>query len=403
MAEHGKITQEDIEKVKLRIGYEYPSNPLWNEWTSIDSIRHFTEGYGDDNPLYYDPNYGKTTRWGEMIAPPMYFMSTGVNVAPKMPPEVKKAVHGALQGVNQFYAGGEFEWFRPITNGVRLFRHAIYSEVEVKESQKFESKSVIVHREILYFDEQRVPYVLQHDWFVHTDRKDVSKLKKTKEITRHIYSDEDLANIEDMYENEFRRGNENLLWESVNEGDVLPRMVKGPLLVTDLIAYHAGCGWGGFQIAPLKLGYKNRKRMPGFYSKNEFGVWDVMQRVHWDEKTAKQVGSPYMYDYGIMRIFWLAHFITNWMGDNAWLWKLSNKITAFNYVGDTSYLNGKVVKKYVEDGKHCVDVDITMTNNRNETTVLGTATVILPTDQEKITLPPVSARLQEVADRATIK
>ena len=29
------------------------------------------------------------------------------------------------------------------------------------------------------------------------------------------------------------------------------------------------------------------------------------------------------YDYGAMRETWLTHLITDWMGDDAWLWKLS--------------------------------------------------------------------------------
>jgi acyl dehydratase len=403
MSENGRITEDDIEKVKLRIGYAYPSNQLWNEWTTIDGIRHFTEGYGDDNPLYSDVEYGKTTQWGSIIAPPMYFLSAGVNVAPKMPRELSKQAHGALQGVNQFYGGGEFEWFRPITPGVRLMRHATYSNVEVKHSEKFDSPSVIVHREMLYFDEERVPYVWQHEWFVHTDRKEVSKVKKAKNVERQNYTDEDLAKIEELYQNEFRQGKEPQLWENSHEGDNLPKMVKGPLLITDTIAFHMGWGWGAFSIAPLKLGFKNRKRMPGFYTKNDFGVYDVMQRVHWDEQTAQKVGTPYTYDYGVMRTTWLTHYITNWMGDDAWLWKFKNKITGFNYIGDTSFIEGKIVKKYIEGEHHCVDIDIVCTNNRNEVTITGTATVVLPTSSEMIKLPKVPIRLQEVADKAEVK
>jgi acyl dehydratase len=402
MGENGKITEEDIRKIKLKVGYAYPSNPLWNEWTSIDSIRHFTEGYGDDNPLYSDINYAKNTQWGSIIAPPMYFLSTGVNIAPKMPEDVKKEAHGALRGVNQFYGGGEMEWFRPITPGVKLYRNAIYSDVEVKHSEKFESPSVIVHREILYFDEDRVPYVRQHEWFVHTDRKEVSKVKKTKEVTRQEYTEEDLAKIEELYANEHVQGSAPQNWENVNEGDDLPKMVKGPMLVTDIISHHMGLGWGGFLNKPLKLGYKNRRRIPNFYTKNEFGVWDVVQRVHWDEKSAQQIGAPYSYDYGVMRTTWLTHFVSNWMGDNAWLWKFKNKITGFNYVGDTSFIEGKVVKKYVEQGLHCVDIDIICINNRNEQTISGTATVILPVNNDNIRLPEVPARIQEVANNADI-
>ncbi|WP_460794409.1 hypothetical protein [Nocardioides pacificus] len=42
------------------------------------------------------------------------------------------------------------------------------------------------------------------------------------------------------------------------------------------------------------------------------------------------------YDYGGMRETWLTHAVTDWMGDDAWLWKLSCQHRKFNYMGDTT-------------------------------------------------------------------
>ena len=47
-----------------------------------------------------------------------------------------------------------------------------------------------------------------------------------------------------------------------------------------------------------------------------------MQRVHWDPEWARRAGNPTTYDYGRMRETWLIHLCTDWMGDDAWLWKL---------------------------------------------------------------------------------
>src|SRR5260370_8212497 len=35
-----------------------------------DAFRHVAEAYGDDNPLWCDPAYGPSTRWGGVIASP---------------------------------------------------------------------------------------------------------------------------------------------------------------------------------------------------------------------------------------------------------------------------------------------------------------------------------------------
>ena len=41
-----------------------------------------------------------------------------------------------------------------------------------------------------------------------------------------------------------------------------------------------------------------------------------------------------------MRETWLIHLCTDWMGDDAWLWKLDCEFRRFNYVGDTQWLRG---------------------------------------------------------------
>ena len=117
-------------------------------------------------------------------------------------------------------------------------------------------------------------------------------------------------------------------------------MVKGPLTVTDMICWHAGMGMGLYGVRPLRLGYQNRQRIPRFFHRDPQNVPDVMQRVHWDPEFARRAGNPTTYDYGRMRETWLIHLCTDWMGDDAWLWKLDCEFRQFNYVGDTQWLRG---------------------------------------------------------------
>jgi len=98
--------------------------------------------------------------------------------------------------------------------------------------------------------------------------------------------------------------------------------VKGPLTVTDMICWHVGMGMGLYGVKPLRLGYRNRQRVSLFFQRDELNVPDVMQRVHWDPSFARRSGNPTTFDYGRMRETWLIHRCTDWMGDDAWLWKL---------------------------------------------------------------------------------
>ena len=127
-------------------------------------------------------------------------------------------------------------------------------------------------------------------------------------------------------------------------------MVKGPLTITDMVCWHVGMGMGLYGVRALDLAARNRKRIPRFFHRDEQNVPDVMQRVHWDPEFARKSGNPTTFDYGRMRETWLVHLCTNWMGDDAWLWKLDCEFRGFNYVGDTQWLRGTVIDKSLADG-----------------------------------------------------
>ena len=92
-------------------------------------------------------------------------------------------------------------------------------------------------------------------------------------------------------------------------------IAKGPLTLTDMISYQIGVGWGAYGGGTSKIGYKNRMRVPGFYVANDRGIPDTVQRCHWEDAYAQQLGHPAAYDYGTMRTNWMVHLVTNWMGD----------------------------------------------------------------------------------------
>jgi len=135
---------------------------------------------------------------------------------------------------------------------------------------------------------------------------------------------------------------------------------------------------GLYGVRPLRLGYENRKRIPRFFHRDDLNVPDVMQRVHWDPEFAKRAGNPTTFDYGRMRETWLVHLCTDWMGDDAWLWKLDCEFRKFNYVGDTQWLDGTVTRKHLIDDRPAVDLELRAVNQRGETTTPGHATVLLP-------------------------
>jgi hypothetical protein len=214
---------------------------------------------------------------------------------------------------------------------------------------------------------------------IHTERATAAEKGKYRNIERHVYDEAEIGAIDRAYEQEQRRGGTSLYWEDVEEGELPQVIVKGPLTVTDVIFWHVGGNETFYNLAPLRLAWKNRQRVPSFYLPNEVGAWDAAQRCHWDDKLAQQVGNPLAYDYGAMREAWLAQFIYNWMGDQGWLWRFSCELRLFNYIGDTTWIHGSVTRKFELDGpRFGVDVELHGVNQRDATSTLGRATVLLP-------------------------
>ena len=110
----GKITQEDIDRARAQIGVpQYERNAVFNTVATTDTISHFAFGIGDDNPLWHDPDYGRTTRWRGQVASPLYATTIGLDDTPKPTPELKKLFKGLFRGVGKYYSGASWEWYRP--------------------------------------------------------------------------------------------------------------------------------------------------------------------------------------------------------------------------------------------------------------------------------------------------
>ncbi len=392
--------EEDIERAKALVGHYSPS-PAQEHLTTAthDAMRNFARSYGDDNPLFNSETYGETTRWGGQIAPPM--ISIGLNKplygdAPK-----ERIKRPSFRGIHVFVSGSTWTWYRPIHEGDQLYSFGGTESVVEKKSE-FAERSLLVTYASVKMNQRAEVVAISRTLAIHTERKRAREKGKYAAIEPATYTDEDIAKLDEVYAAEHVQGAEKRWWEDVTVGDVLQPMAKGPLTQTDMIVFHAG-GYGFVPYAPCsnRIAYKNRQRIAPFYVKNEYGVPDVAQRVHWDSAWAQAIGNPMAYDYGVMRDCHLSHFVTDWMGDDGWLVRQSSEIRKFNYIGDTHVITGEVVDKRVEDGMHLVDIEMRGTNQRDVVTCPGTATVALPSREHgAVVLPqPPADMVQQAAER----
>jgi acyl dehydratase len=406
-----RITDEAVEALRARVGIPEPHpQPPHYLSPNEDAFRHVAESYGDDNPLWWDGAYAAASRWGGPIAPPALAGGdtlVGEDEVTEVAPEYKELMRGdPLRGVHAFYSASAREWWVPLRPGRRVWRRNALVGVLDKQSE-FAKRAIHEWTAQVFRDDDGV-FAGQYRLMIRTEREKAQERGKYEGVTIEPYTEEQIAAIDAQYERERARGAEPRWWEDVEEGDEIGPLVKGPLRVTDMICWHVGMGMGLYGVKALRLGYRNRQRLPRFYHRDELGIPDVLQRVHWDPAYARKAGNPTTFDYGRMRETWLIHLCTDWMGDDAWLWKLDVEFRLFNYVGDTQWMRGRVARKYLAEGdRPAVDLDLWGENQRGETTTPGHATILLPSREHgEVRLPDVpggatdlQGALDAIADR----
>ncbi|MEY2569812.1 MAG: hypothetical protein QOE63_162 [Acidimicrobiaceae bacterium] len=376
----GRLTPEGIERFREKVGVDWPYSrwTTWNEEATRDGIRHYAYGFGDDNPLYCDPEHAAGSRWGGVIAPPGFL--EGAGLTPRLPddPTLKGRGRGALSGVHMFWAGDHIRYFNPVHEGDRIWVRRFYVDITEKPSSRFGGSSALSVRRRVYWNQDGDLIAIWDADFVHTEREAAAQRNRTttEPPAQHVYTDEELAVVDEHYATEAIRGSEVRYVEDVAVGDDLGTRYRGPLVVGDVIAWLMGNG--RHEIFPYRLNWKNRQRMGGFYSRNEYGAWDSAMRVHWDDGYAQSVGARRAYDYGMLRNAWIMQVVTDWMGDDALLVAVEDRIKGFNTLGDLTQLHGEVIAVDHEGEWPEVAIEVTCDNQREERTAQGTLRVRLP-------------------------
>ncbi len=369
--EFPKITEEGLDDLRRRIGVKIGdmAEP-WCYEATRDNIRHYAHGIGDDNPLWCDPQYAAGTKHGGIIALPSFLFSTN---------RIISGYVGGIPGVHAMWSGADWSWHKTIHRNDTISTEAWLKDL-VEHQTKFAGRAIQQTYHVGFYNQHGDLVADADSWCFRTERDHAreqgTKYTELRAREPRRYTDEELAKAYSLYAKEEIRGAKKRYWEDVTDGEALPAMLKGPMTVTGFIAYAQG--WGGLYIRANKLAWKMIDVHPGLGIKNRFGIPDCPERVHWEEEFALEVGAPGAYDYGPERCSWLTHHLTNWMGDDGFLRRASCKIRRHNPEGDILFINGKVKRKFVEDGRHLVEIEQEARNQDNELSILGTGIVELP-------------------------
>ena len=362
--EFPKITRHDLDRLRQLIGVELNVREPFNRYASPDTIRHFAHGIGDDNPLFTNEEYGKSSTWGCMVAPPTFLFSCFGRGAPQ-----------GLRGIHSMWGGASFEMYKTVEEDTCILGTVALSALKPKESS-FASKTIFQEHTYNFSTDKGQKLAKVREWHLRTERDAARKRGKYAGLEPANYTSEEMHRIYADCEKEEMRGGAKRYWEDIVIGQMLPSVVKGPLRVTDNVAWKIGWGFRPFTFAH-KLAVAYYRKHPQAFIPNELGVFDVPERVHWDPDFARRVGVPSSYDFGPQRVSWLGQVVTNWMGDHGFIRNFWGEVRRFNLIGDTHWLQGKVIDKRIDDGQRVVEVELWGYDQRGEKTINGGAVVIL--------------------------
>ncbi len=331
-----------------------------------DAIRRFCDSIGDVNPLYRSREYTRNTMYGEIIAPPT-FLSAVSGLSSKS----VTGMPGFDYRLAGFDAGVTIEWFKTI----RLGDEFNVVEIPTKAADLTREDTAVqflTHSDKVYKNQRDEIVAVADTTVMQMVISPAGRGVQLKPPTVRHFSEQEVEEWYQLIEQEEIRGAEPRFWEDVNVGDQLPptHHVFGTM---ECIAFMTGRG-GSWRFSMSRgFGDMWREQLDP-----ESGLPDF-SGFHMTDAAAQRRGMPRASAAGSQLFCWLCHLITNWMGDTGFLKKVSSQTRRSLYRESLAVCKGEVVKKYVEDGEHRVDLKIELVDHNGDAPIPNaSATVILP-------------------------
>ena len=366
----GKFTEEMLAEMRALIGTELRTEAcVNNEFATRLAILRFAEGIGDDNPLWTDEKYAASGPYGQIIAPPGFIFAClgGIQVG--------------WRGLGGFHAETDVKFHAPIRVGDKITARVFFEGFDGPIDSNFGGRRIkdYIRQEYWNQDEELVAVFICSR--MRFERSEMQRRRSSRAIEiPHPWKDEELEQIERDVLAEAPRGAQPRFWEDVQVGDEMDVITKGPIGLTDEIAYVASGAAPIPRISAHGVALRRYHKHPAWAFRDpRTSALEPVYSVHYNDYAAQLQGAQVAYDVGIQRTCWQIHSLTNWIGDTGRVKAIHGQYRSHVYLSDVVRLGGKVVRKEVEDdGDPVVGLETWAYNQREQNVMPGTATVVLP-------------------------
>jgi acyl dehydratase len=349
-------------------GYKMGVYRMTRRVATEDAIRQFCDAIGDFNPLYRSGDYVKNTRYGGIIAPAQFLGA----IAPFS--GIAKATEDLDFRIARVDAGVQVEWFGLIRKDDRFTVFEYPTAVKDITRDNTALQFLITGNRVFKNQRDETLAVVEITGIavvLRAPSPEAGQVGKPPQLRR--FSEAEVEAWFEKVQGENLRGANPRFWEDVAVGDELPP-THHVFTLAEAIAYAAAMGKSASwrtQMAHSRDTWKSA-------IDPESGLPDF---THWHltDAAAQRLGMARANCLGMQMRAWLGRMIGNWMGDDGFIKRMGDQLRGVLYRESLALCKGRVVKTYVEDGEHLVDLAVTLEDHDGRFMVPnGTATVVLP-------------------------
>jgi len=285
------------------------------------AIQKFTESIGEQNPLFYDEEYARGTRYGGIIAPPTFCRTFNFGEIPGLDRHRKFMVHGEQK----------YTYFKPLRPGDIVYCKSCLTDIQEKEGKSGRMVFIELEQEgrdasgELYFSSRRVGVIR-----MAAVERDASRKK----------SIEPVASARPEF-----KAVPGPKFNQVEVGDLIGPLEMPPVTRVQLVKYAGASG--------------------------DFNP------IHTVEDVAQEMGLNGVIAHGMLTMALLGRMITNWMGLEGNLVNWGVRFSAMVRPGDVITCRGVITGKDPEGNGGVVNCEAWGENQRGQKVIGGHASVRL--------------------------
>jgi len=388
----------DTQEVDRWIGVPLGGGQMRDD-VHVNDIRRWAQGMQNPNPLHFDADYARASRFGEIVAPQSFCVCTDDSHG------AGPAIQGTIPGTHMLFGGDEWWFFGPrIRPGDRIRQvDRMLFDYKVRDT-KFAGPTMFSRGDTTYVNQRGEPVAKQRSTSIRYRADEARRLAQFDETADPEWTDVQLEEIEqakfEYYATFLDLAHERRI--PVKSAEKLPARPIGPhslmTFTTEWRSYLMTV-WGAFArddgpsslyqagwLDEMSRDLEGAKIDPTLGD----GLYKGPSRGHVQPRYAQLIGMPRGYGYGASMGAWILDYLANWAGEWGEILHSRMSYRSPALTGEVTWLNAEVKGIAHDDpsGQPIAHVEVVMTNHRGAVMAQGTAELRMPTEQRPAPASP---------------